>query len=472
MSRTVAVFDLDHGLLTASPAGAVAAALADAGVRSQGLRAGSLLLRLGDLAGSPLAGEVAVRTAARLSAGTDVGDLSAAGKHAGPAVQDMLAPHARPVMDSHRKAGRRLVLTTVLPEEIAQPIADQLGFDSVVATKLGTERGRLDGRVAGPVVFGRGKVAALREWTSANGASVRRAYAYAGALQDAPLLDAVGKPTVIDPDLRLAAIAWLKGWPTRSFTTPPGVLTLAGRELQAFARPLSFPDLFPFARFELSGIENVPDSGPAIVCGNHRSYFDSVAVSFFLAKTGRNSRFLGKKEVFDVPVVGQAARWIGGIRVDRGTGSDEPLKAAAEALEGGDVIGIMPEGTIPRGPAFFDPELKGRWGAARLAAMTRAPVIPLGLWGTEKVWPRSSQLPNLNPLRRPLVSVRAGAPVALTHEDPDVDTKRIMRAISDLLPLEARVRREPTPEELRRTYPRGYKGDPARESARRPGRDI
>ena len=55
----------------------------------------------------------------------------------------------------------------------------------------------------------------------------------------------------------------------------------------------------------------------------------------------------------------------------------------------------MPQGTIPRGPAFFDPVLKGRWGAARLRQMTGAPVIPIGLWGTEKVWPRSSRLPNV-----------------------------------------------------------------------------
>ena len=59
------------------------------------------------------------------------------------------------------------------------------------------------------------------------------------------------------------------------------------------------------------------------------------------------------------------------------------------------MVAIMPEGTIPRGPAFFDPELKGRWGAARLAQMTGAPVIPVGMWGTEKVWPRSSRLPNV-----------------------------------------------------------------------------
>ena len=57
------------------------------------------------------------------------------------------------------------------------------------------------------------------------------------------------------------------------------------------------------------------------------------------------------------------------------------------------MVALMPQGTIPRGPAFFDPELKGRWGAARLAAMTGAPVIPVGLWGTEKVWPRNARLP-------------------------------------------------------------------------------
>ena len=104
-------------------------------------------------------------------------------------------------------------------------------------------------------------------------------------------------------------------------------------------------------------------------------------------------RFLGKKEVFDAPVVGQLARALGGIRVDRGTGSDEPLAEAAAALAGGELVAIMPQGTIPRGRAFFEPELKGRWGAARLAAMTKAPVIPIGLWGTEKVWPRSERMP-------------------------------------------------------------------------------
>ena len=104
--------------------------------------------------------------------------------------------------------------------------------------------------------------------------------------------------------------------------------------------------------------------------------------------------------------------------------------------------------------------------------MTKAPVIPLGLWGTEKVWPRSSRVPNMNPLNRPLVTITAGPPVPLTYEDPDTDTKAIMSAIVDLLPDEAKVNARPTPEELALTYPAGYKGDPERELVRRPGSDT
>jgi putative phosphoserine phosphatase/1-acylglycerol-3-phosphate O-acyltransferase len=195
-------------------------------------------------------------------------------------------------------------------------------------------------------------------------------------------------------------------------------------------------------------------------------------MAMMFGRTGRMVRFLGKKEVFDAPIVGQLASAMGGIRVERASGSGEPLLRAAEALAAGQMIVLMPEGTIPRGPAFFDPELRGRGGAARLAAMTKAPVIPVGLWGTEKVWPRSSRLPHVwNITSPPDVTIRVGPPVGLKYRSPDADTKRIMKAISDLLPPEARVAYEPTEDELRRTYPPGYRGDPSKEDRRRPGTD-
>lgn len=466
MSRSVAIFDLDHGMLTRAPGTLLAAELGSVPGRIlEGLHG------VADAAAGPVAGELAVRALVRTLGGRSVDSLRDAGHAAARRARDVVAPHARPLMAEHRAAGRRLVGTTHLPRPAAEALGSTLGLDAVVATGVGERDGRLTGSVDGPVVWGRGKLLALREWCAQNGASLRRSWCYAGSLHDAPLLAEVGRPVVCDPDPRLASLAWLTGWPARSLRVPEGVPLVAGREIQDLVRPFARPELFPFARFRFDGLEHVPADGPAIVCGNHRSYFDVLAVGFTVAQRGRAARGLGKKEVFDVPVAGAFTRWIGGIRVERGTGSDEPLRAAARALEAGELVMIMPEGTIPRGPAFFEPELKGRWGAARLAAMTKAPVIPLGLWGTERVWPRSSRVPHLNPLRRPLVTVRAGPPVELGYGDPDTDTKAVMSAIVDLLPDEARVRREPTPAQLARTYPPGYRGDPSRESTRRPGSD-
>ena len=130
------------------------------------------------------------------------------------------------------------------------------------------------------------------------------------------------------------------------------------------------------------------------------------------------------------------------------------MRRAAAALRAGEVVIVLPQGTIPRGEAFFDPVLTGRTGAARLAAETGAPVIPIGLWGTEQVWPRSSKVPNMTALRtRPGSPCTVGPPVALGLEDAVADTATLMAAIVDLLPEEARVERIPTDEDLARTRP-------------------
>ena len=195
-------------------------------------------------------------------------------------------------------------------------------------------------------------------------------------------------------------------------------------------------------------------------------------MSVVFARSGRTVRFLGKKEVFDVPVFGQLATAMGGIRVDRGTGSDEPLEAAADALAGGEVVAIMPQGTIPRGEAFFDPELKGRWGAARLAALTKAPVIPIGLWGTEKVWPRSSRLPNvLNVTNPPEVRIRVGPPgraqVPLARRRHQAHHEGAHEAAAGRGPQAGQADRRATGGDVST----GVQERPEKESMRRPGTD-
>jgi putative phosphoserine phosphatase/1-acylglycerol-3-phosphate O-acyltransferase len=322
-------------------------------------------------------------------------------------------------------------------------------------------------------VWGGGRRREVNRWAGEHDVSLDDSYAFEGSFESASLLAAVGHPRVVNPDPRLAALAATRRWPVRWFDVPSGVVKVAGRELQEWLRPFVANErLVGNAEIEISGLEQIPRHGPAIIAFNHRSYFDATVISILIAKTGRAARGIGKKEVFDAPVIGAFAHAFGGIRVDRGTGSNEPLHRAERALRAGELIMIAPEGTIPRGPAFFEPELKGRWGTARLAHATKVPVIPVGLWGTEKVWPRNQRLPTLRfPRGAPRVTARVGPPVALAHDDVDADTQRIMSAIAGLLPPEARVRRTPTDEELRRTFPANYRGDPARETQRRPGRD-
>jgi putative phosphoserine phosphatase/1-acylglycerol-3-phosphate O-acyltransferase len=231
------------------------------------------------------------------------------------------------------------------------------------------------------------------------------------------------------------------------------------------------PEAFPYARFDITGTERIPRSGPILIASNHRSYFDVVALALIAARIGRPVRFLAKRELFDAPVVGRVTRAIGGIPVDRGSGSDRPLREATAALRAGEVVIILPEGTIPRGEAFFDPKLRGKTGTARLAIATGAPVVPVGLWGTERVWPRSGRLPNVTAVKDPpKIRVRVGWPIDLSGPDAVADTERLMDEISVLLPKAARIQRKPTPAELARTYPPGR--GPAEAPKDGPGTDA
>ncbi|MEZ5246774.1 MAG: HAD-IB family hydrolase [Acidimicrobiales bacterium] len=475
MARSAAaVFDLDRTLIASSSAVVFQRHLSEAGLGSiPDLPIADAFLKFYEQFGESWVMMQPAKLGARTSKGWPVETVHRAATAAAAEIDaELILPFARLTIDEHRQAGRLLVLATTSPEPWVAPLAEQLGFDAVVATKWASEGGAYTGETVGPFVWGRAKADAVRAWAAANDVALDRSYAYSDSYFDSSMLEMVGHPVAVNPDLRLQGVAALKGWPTRHFDKLDGVIKVAGRELQEWGRPFLREEFQPFARFEFTGVEHVPAEGPAILVFNHRSYFDPTAMALLAAKAHRSVRSLGKKEVFDVPVIGRLARGIGGVRVDRGTGSDEPLEAAAEALRGGEVLMLAPEGTIPRGPAFFDPELKGRWGAARLAAMTGAPVIPIGLWGTEKVWPRSARMPKLPVGARPLVTVTVGRPVELGLEDPDADTKAIMAAIVDLLPDEAREHKVPTPEELALTFPPGYAGDPDAEADRRPGTDT
>jgi putative phosphoserine phosphatase/1-acylglycerol-3-phosphate O-acyltransferase len=479
MARAAAFFDLDRTLLRGASGPLIGEALAAAGVVDRSLPGQGLLYKLYDVVGETLPSMALARGAALAAKGWSADAVRQAGKTAAEKLEELVAPYAPALVAEHRRAGRPVVLATTTPYDLVCPLAERLGFDDVVATRYAEEGGSYTGKLEGEFVWANGKLAAVKRWASEHDVDLKESWAYSDSVYDLPLLSAVGHAHAVNPDPRLRLVATVRRWPVLHLDVPPGVPKVAGLEPVDLARLFSTPAverlMYPYARFDIGGLDHIPTSGPGIVVANHRSYFDTVAVGLTVLRSGRSPRFLGKKEVFDAPVIGPVAKAMGGIRVDRGTGSDEPLREAARALEAGDLVALMPQGTIPRGKAFFNPVLKGRYGAARLAAMSGAPVIPIGTWGTEKVWPRNSQLPQVwNVLSPPTVRTRVGPLVeglGRGPDDLDADTERIMAAIAALLPDEARVQRTPTREELARTFPSNYKGDPEAEDDRRPGTD-
>ena len=476
-----AFFDLDRTLLAGASGEVFSHAMRAAGLVNRSIPGEKLLYRLFNAVGENLPSMALARQGATLAKGKVQATVQRAAAEVAPQLVAMVQPQAASVFAEHRAAGRPIVLATTTPYDLVKPFADLLGFDGVVATRYGVNAdGTYDGTLAGPFVWSSGKLAAVREWAERAGVDLATSFAYSDSVYDTPLLAAVGHPFVVNPDPRMVLMAAARRWPTidLSVTDPTASahglakIPVVNLEIQRLALSFTHPLFFPYAKFDISGVEHIPTEGPAILVGNHRSYFDVAAIAMAIAQTNRTVRFLGKKEVFDAPVIGQMASAMGGIRVDRGTGSEEPLLAAKEALDRGDIVAMMPQGTIPRGAAFYDPMLKGRWGAAKLAALSKAPIIPVGLWGTEQVWPRSARVPNiLNVVDPPTVTVTVGAEVPLLYRSADTDTKRIMKALMALLPAESRVKREPTAEEVAAALPPGYRSDLQHESMRRPGTD-
>ncbi len=454
-----AVFvDLDRTLLRGASSIVLGTALRTEGVvrGTPAIPGERLIYASYDLFGESVPFIALARAVARLTRGWPVDAMRRAGELATPELLELVQPYAPAVLAEHRRAGRRLVLATTTPADLVGPFARAAGFDDVVATRYAVRDGCYTGGLDGEFVWAAGKLAAVRRWAGNNAVDLARSHVYSDSFFDLPLLLAAGHPHAVNPDARLWAVAAARRWPIEFWDRPPGVPRVAGIEAYHLLRMVVRPELFPYARFDIAGVERIPRRGPVLIAANHRSYFDVAALALVAARLGRPVRFLAKKELFDAPVIGQLARVLGGISVDRAGQTDQALAEAVRALEAGEVLVILPQGTIPRGREFFEPVLQGRTGVARLAARTGAPVVPIGLWGTEQVWARSARLPDfLNVVHPPTVHVRVADAVAVDHRDARRDTAAIMDAIVDLLPPEARLPADPDPSDVARTVPPG-----------------
>ncbi|MEM7338545.1 MAG: HAD-IB family hydrolase [Actinomycetota bacterium] len=464
MAEAAAFFDLDRTLLLGASGPVISDALRERGLLGPDrLGVGRAAFGLFDLIGETLPSIALTRVGVRAVKGWPRGEVQAAGRDIVPTLSKKVEPFAKAAIEDHRARGHKVVLATTTPFDLVEPFAEAMGFDDVLATRYrvaddGTYKGEIDGEF----VWNRGKARSVATWARANLVELSDSWAYSDSVFDLPMLSAVGNPVAVNPDARLLVVARTRGWPITWFNAPPGVPKPIGIEPQDVLAQLAQPRLFPWARFDLQGADTISDAGGAILASNHRSYLDPLAIGMLAASAERPTRFLTKAELTDAPVVGSIISALGAIRVDRGSGSDEPLRQAAQAVSAGELIAVFPQGTIPRGPAFFDPKLEARTGAARLALQTGAPLIPVGIWGSDRAWPRNSKVPYiLNLARPPQVQVRVGEPYRPTGDDVRAITEDLMARIVDLLPPEAKQHRTPTDAELAATYPDGVIPDEA-----------
>jgi 1-acyl-sn-glycerol-3-phosphate acyltransferase len=163
-----------------------------------------------------------------------------------------------------------------------------------------------------------------------------------------------------------------------------------------------------------AGIERIPRDGPVILAANHVSALDGVVLAYLVARRGnRPTRYLVAVEFFDRRFHGFWLRTFKQIPIRRGVGDSGALDEAIATVRSGTVAGIFPEGTVNPDPD--GPMLRGRTGVARIAFEAGAPVIPVGIWGTQARWPRTG-LTFRRPLR-PTVALAFGPPVE-PHGDP------------------------------------------------------
>ena len=181
-----------------------------------------------------------------------------------------------------------------------------------------------------------------------------------------------------------------------------------------------------FARVRVEGLEHIPRRGAVILAANHNSNADPVvAGSWITGALGRRRlHWLGKRELFDWPVIGWMAAHGGVHPVDRGTADVEAFRLAIRILEAGYVLLVFPEGT--RSPTGELGEAKD--GLAMLAMRTGAQVVPVGISNTDAVWKKGQKLPS--PFPRRTVTMRIGEPFRVADVVPAGTERRAAKTLA------------------------------------------
>ena len=227
------------------------------------------------------------------------------------------------------------------------------------------------------------------------------------------------------------------------------------------AAVIAKPPLVVLFKRDWRGMDHIPVEGGFITAVNHNSYLDPLSYAHFQYNSGRVPRFLAKAPLFKPAFVGAILRGTGQIPVYReSTDAANAFRAAVDAINSGECVAFYPEGTLTRDPEMWP--MVGKTGVARVALMTKAPVIPVAQWGANEVMPPYAKEKKLRLFPRKTLRVVAGPPVDLSAfygQEANAEVLRdatdtIMAAVSELL---GELRGQTPPAE--RFDPRKQKGN-------------
>ena len=180
-------------------------------------------------------------------------------------------------------------------------------------------------------------------------------------------------------------------------------------------------------KLDVGGSEHIPRAGGAVLACTHVSYLDFIFCGLAGLPAKRKTRFMAKQQIFANRIAGPLMRGMHHISVDRSAGQASYREAVA-ALRAGEVVGVFPEATISR--SFTVKQIKS--GAVRMAAEAGVPLIPMTVWGSQRLWTKGRPR-NLTQRHLPIL-IRAGEPLhPTTEDDQDLLTNDLRARMSTLL---------------------------------------
>jgi 1-acyl-sn-glycerol-3-phosphate acyltransferase len=198
------------------------------------------------------------------------------------------------------------------------------------------------------------------------------------------------------------------------------------------AAVIAKPPLVVLFKRDWRGMEHIPTDGGFITAVNHNSYLDPLSYAHFQYNTGRVPRFLAKAALFKGSFVGTMLRGTGQIPVYRETTNAlDAFRAAVAAIERGECVAFYPEGTLTRDPDMWP--MAGKTGAARVALLTKVPVIPVAQWGANLAMPPYARENKVRLFPRKTLIVQAGPPVDLTRFYDKEPTPEVLREATEVI---------------------------------------